>query len=245
MLVLIGFEIRCMLKRRLKNPAGLAIEGAGVGLFMLVLENLLSNMGISAVAERQVMFISSVLALPAIQGFHRMISEELATGTAETLFQVENGPISAMLAKDISSIASLLLIMPFTLLVMRFSKHFEPSFAMRYALPILVMRTGLLGLGMILGSLTVLFRRTSAVVNLTSIIMIMTSLGVSVGKGVLAQIASATPHGLLARMLQEGRAPSDMLICLAVVSSLWITAGLLAYNFSVKRARKFGFLLNN
>ena len=245
MLVLIGFELRSMFRRRLKTPVALALEGAGVGLFMLVLENLLSTMGMSSVAERQVMFISSVLALPALQGFHKMISEELATGTAETLFQIENGPISAMLAKDISSIASLLLILPFTLFVMRFSRHFDPSFAIRYILPIFVMRTGLLGLGMLLGSVTILFRRTSAVVNLTSIIMIVTSLGVSMGKGVLAQIAAVTPHGLLAKMLQEGKGPSDMLMGLALVSALWITAGLMAYNLSVKRARKFGFLLNN
>lgn len=245
MLVMIGFELRSMFRRRLRNPVSLTLEGVGLGLFMLVLEKLLSNMGITSVAERQVMFISSVLALPAIQGFHRMISEEFATGTAETLFQVKSGPILAMLAKDVGSIASLLLILPFTLLVMRYSKHFDPSFAVSYILPIFFMRTGLLGLGMLLGSLTILFRRTSAVVNLTSIVMMVTSLGASSGEGVLAWIAAATPHGLLAMMLQEGKGPSDMLIGLALVSTIWITAGLLSYNFSVKRARRFGFLLNN
>jgi len=81
---LIGFEMLSMLRRRIKNPLGLAFEGMMVGCFLLLIERVLENAGDMAIATRQVMFISSVLALPALQGLYRMLSEELSSGTAET-----------------------------------------------------------------------------------------------------------------------------------------------------------------
>ena len=242
---LIGFEMLSMLRRRIKNPLGLAFEGMMVGCFLLLIERVLENAGDMAIATRQVMFISSVLALPALQGLYRMLSEELLSGTAETLFQVDKGPLVALIARDVSSVSSMALILPFVLVPMRFSRCFDMSLYVRYTAPILMMRLGMLGMGTILGSLTLMFRKTAAVVNVSSIIMVTTSLGVGIGKGFLNSFAMMTPNGLLAVMMQNGRKPSSMILPLALVSALWIALGLMAYNFTIRRAKRFGFLISN
>ncbi|HNZ08777.1 MAG TPA: hypothetical protein PLI10_05720 [Bacillota bacterium] len=242
---LIGFELSSMFKRRIKNPLGLVFEGMTVGCFLLLIEKVLGDSGDAAIAVKQVMLISSVLALPALQGLYRMMSEELSSGTAEALFQVEKGPLYALLARDASSVASMLLIMPFVLIPMRLSDCFDAALFAKYAFPVLLMRIGMLGMGLILGSLTLLFRRTATVVNVSSIIMVVTSLGVGIGKGFLNILARMTPNGLLAVMMQNGGNPSGMLLPLSLVSALWIAFGLLAYNLSVRRAKRFGFLISN
>ncbi|HOY89486.1 MAG TPA: hypothetical protein PKZ09_06895, partial [Bacillota bacterium] len=124
---LIGFELSSMFKRRIKNPLGLVFEGMTVGCFLLLIEKVLGDSGDAAIAVKQVMLISSVLALPALQGLYRMMSEELSSGTAEALFQVEKGPLYALLARDASSVASMLLIMPFVLIPMRLSDCFDAA----------------------------------------------------------------------------------------------------------------------
>jgi len=49
---LIGFEMLSMLRRRIKNPLGLAFEGMMVGCFLLLIERVLENAGDMAIATR-------------------------------------------------------------------------------------------------------------------------------------------------------------------------------------------------
>lgn len=244
MLNLVLFEMNAMLRRRLRNPLAPIIEGFFLGGLIILLEKVLEGPG-GVGPARQMMFIASVLALPALQGLHRLLSEELASGTAEALFQVPAGPLKALFAKDVAAVISLSLAIPSMLALFAFTGRGLEPFHAEMLLPIFVMRSGLMGLGAILGSLAILFRRTGAIVNLTSILMVITSLGVGLGKGTLAWVASLTPHGLLAMALQKGKEPIIVLPGLALNSAIWLALGFLSYNLSVRWARKNGFLVNN
>ena len=242
---LIIFELKCMLRRRFKNPISLVIEAAVSGGMLLLIEKVMSGMGGDLIASKQIMFIASILALPAIQGLHRLIAEETAYGTIEALFQVPGGPVRAFLARDMSSIVSVLLIMPLMAISLSRFSAFSPIVYLKYAIPILIMRCGLLGMGIILGAATLVFKRTAAVINISSIIMVVTSLGAGIGEGFLGRLASMSPHGLLAIQLQKGMQPADMLTGLIIVSVVWIGAGIGVYNLAVRRARRFGLLIGS
>jgi hypothetical protein len=243
--MLIIMELSLMFKRRLGNPLGIITEGLVAGAFLLIIEKMLGGSGSENAASGQIMFTASVLALPAMQGMHRLIAEESASGTIETLFQVPGGPMKAFLAKDVCSMISILMTIPFMLLVMATFSRIDLSSYSVYIFPMLIMRAGLLGMGIILGSATILFKKTAAIVNLSSIIMMTTSLSAGFGKGILGVLAATSPHGLLAICIRRGDSPLKMLPWIALVSAIWIGVGCGVYNLAVRRAKRFGLLINS
>lgn len=240
---LVWLELRAAARRRLRNPLAPFFEGAVAGGLLLLIERVLPP-GAEGRTAAQVMFIASLLALPALQGLHRLISEEGASGTLETLLQVPAGPIKAFLARDIASMLSIALTLPSLFAVLHAFSEVAPSAFARYALPIVAMRAGLTGMGISLGSVTLLTRRTGAVVNAMSIIMVVTSLGAGYGRGLLAFLAGLSPQGYMAMGIYSGRDPAGMLPGIALLSAVWIATGFALYNLAVRRARKFGLLIN-
>lgn len=240
---LLWLEVRAAAMRRLRNPLAPVLEGAVAGGLLLLIERMLPP-GSEGKAAAQVMFIASLLALPALQGLHRLISEEGPSGTLETLLQVSGGPIKAFLARDIASMLSIALALPSLFAVLHFFSEAEPAAFARYAAHITLMRAGLTGMGICLGSVTLLARRTGSVVNAMSIIMVVTSLGAGYGRGALAFIAGMSPQGYLAMGIYLGREPAGLLPGMALRALVWLAAGCALYNLAVRRARKFGLLIN-
>ena len=242
-MLLVWLELKAAARRRLRNPLSPLFEGAVAGGLLLLIERVLPP-GEEVRTAAQVMFIASLLALPALQGLHRLISEEGASGTLETLLQVPGGPIKAFLARDVASMLSIALAMPSLFAVLHYFSQVSPGSFVRYALPVLAMRAGLIGIGISLGSFTLLVRRTGAVVNAMSMIMVVTSLGAGYGRGYLASLAGLSPQGRLAMGIYSGRDPFGMLPGISILSAVWLAAGFALYNLAVRRARKFGLLIN-
>ncbi len=240
---LVWLELMAAARRRLRNPLAPLLEGAVSGGLLLLIERMLPP-GSEGRTAAQVMFIASLLALPALQGLHRLISEEGASGTLETLLQVPGGPIKAFLARDAASLFSIALVLPSLFLILHSFSEVPLEAFVRYALPIFIMRAGLTGIGIALGSFTLLVKRTGAVVNAMSIIMVVTSLGAGYGRGFLAFLAGLSPQGRLAMGIYSGIPPSDMLPGIALLSAVWLAAGFALYNLAVRRARKHGLLIN-
>lgn len=240
---LVWLELKSVARRRLRNPLAPLLEGAVAGGLLLLIERVLPP-GSEGRTAAQVMFIASLLALPALQGLHRLISEEGASGTLETLLQVPGGPIKAFLARDIASVLSIALSLPALFAVLHFFSEVSAGSFARFALPVFIMRAGLTGMGMALGSATLLIRRTGAVVNAMSMIMVVTSLGAGYGRGFLAFLAGLSPQGRLAMGIYSGIDPAGMLPGIAILSAVWLAAGFALYNFAVRRARKHGLLIN-
>ncbi|MFZ5924361.1 MAG: ABC transporter permease [Bacillota bacterium] len=219
------------------GPIGVASGAAGI-----------AGRAASQAAGRLIGFMMAFVALAGLQVVHRVVREESDVGTLEQLCLSPVGLPALIGARCFADtlrlafllIAALALSCPITRLV--------PSLVATLAAALL-MNAGMLGVGLVIGSLTLVFKRTGFVVNLASIALLPLALSPLDGLPRLAQhAASMVPltHAVRICHAALGEAPLSALRAgvtgLFVSGTIWLCVGMGVFAAAEKFARVKGLL---
>ena len=198
--------------------------------------------------EKTVALVVVFVALIGLQSVHRVVREESDLGTLEQLCLT---PIGLPQLIVFRCIADTIRMMPVVLIVVGFvspRRQVIQTLAM-VSVIILLMNIGMLGIGFMLGSLTLIAKRTGFIPNLVSLALLPLALSSSnqLPKSV-ESLGSLVPFGQGIRIIEPvlyGFPVSSWIsgvVKLCVLSGLWFTAGIRCFMRAERFARERGLL---
>lgn len=207
----------------------------------------------TAAGEKLVGFLTMFVALSALQAVSHLVADDAMVGTLE---QIYLSPVGITRISIIRDFAELVVFVP---LLAVLGIVISLITGVRFHLPwgtiavlTLVMRFGMLGLGLALGGLTLAVKRTGPIVNLIS----MAIFGISMVpyrayKGVLEAIAGRFPYTRALSLLQDAMvrgktlssmAASGQLLELFLASLAFFLVGVAVLEWADRYARRKGLV---
>lgn len=104
---------------------------------------------------------------------------------------------------------------------------------------------GMYGIGLIMGGLTILFKKIGSLQLLFQLVLLFVSNTVPAGEGLAAisRVIPLTTCNDLIRLQMSGQTDSASICFLFVTSAIWICAGCTVFHFCLRRAKRRGNLL--
>lgn len=180
-------------------------------------------------------------ALSAYNSLSFGLMEEAQTGTLEQVFLSSYGPIPLFLVRNLSGLLTQGLLVFLIAMVLTTLTGARLSFHPGVVLPFLAVLLGGYGLGFAMGSLALLYKRTSQLLGLSQFLLLFLLQAPGTGPFLLLPMA---PGSSLARdMLAQG-APLDLwdLLVAFLNALLYLGLGLFLFGRAVHRAKKQGLL---
>lgn len=202
----------------------------------------------SQAAGRLTGFVMAFVALAGLQVAHRVVREESDVGTLERLCLSPVGLFAIIGARCFADTLRLATLLLATLALSCPITRLVPSLAVTLAAAFL-MNVGMLGVGLVIGSLTLVFKRIGFVVNLASIALLPLALSSLDSLPRLARhAASMVPFTHAVRICHAviGAAPLSALRSgvtgLFVSGAIWLCVGTGVFAAAEKLARVNGLL---
>jgi ABC-type transport system involved in cytochrome c biogenesis permease component len=247
------------LKRGVKNHLAYPIQAASEAIIVILIAIAVPSLirgktpwGVSGVIveepEKVVALVAVFVALVGLQTVHRVVSEESSLGTLEQLSLAPIGLPSLMVLR---CAADTLRMMPIVLIVavtVTKGEQIGRVLVMMIA-TLLLMNTGMLGIGFFLGSLTLVAKRLGFIPNLASIALLPLALSPTGELPRMVEVlASVLPFArgveLIGSVLQGSCAAewAPGLLNLSVLGALWLAAGIRCFVIAERFAKDRGLL---
>ncbi|NLS44718.1 MAG: hypothetical protein GX969_03130 [Firmicutes bacterium] len=248
-------ELKRGLKNHLAYPVQAVCEVIMVISVAIVVPSLLEGsfpkglLGFTIDKPEKIVALTTVfIALIGLQIVHRVVKEESDLGTLEQLYLAPFGLSSLIIFRFV---ADTIRIMPIILIVVGIVSRNQGISWTLVLIPTIVfpMNIGMLGIGFLLGSLTLIAKRTGFIPNLTSLALLPLALSPpNKLPQIIGVVGSVIPfaHGIRLIEIILGNAPFSTWKLgfwkLCVLSGLWVTLGILCFTKAESIARHKGLL---
>lgn len=253
-------ELKRSFQLHVRYPVQTLVEVISLSLFFLgLLAGLRAVGGASpedfraAAGEKLVGFLTMFLALGALQAVSHLVADDALVGTLEQIY------LSPVGITRISIIRDFVELFTFVPLLVVLGIIISLITGVRFHLPwgtiavlALIMRFGMLGLGLALGGLTLAVKRVGPIVNLLSMAIFgMSMVPYGAYKGVLEALAGCFPYtralGLLQDAMVRGKTLSSMaasgeLAELFLASLGFFVVGVMVLGWADRFARRKGLV---
>jgi len=247
------------LKRGVKNHLAYPIQAASEAIIVILIAIAVPSLirgktpwGVSGVIaeepEKVVALVAVFVALVGLQTVHRVVSEESSLGTLEQLSLAPIGLPSLMVLRCAADTVRMMPIVLIVAVIVTKGEQIGRVLVMMAA-TLLLMNTGMLGIGFFLGSLTLVAKRLGFIPNLASIALLPLALSPAGELPRMVEVlASVLPFahgvGLIGHVLQGSSAAqwAPGLFNLSVLSALWLTAGIQCFVIAERYAKDRGLL---
>ncbi|MCR4426491.1 MAG: hypothetical protein NUW23_09945 [Firmicutes bacterium] len=250
-LAALSVELRRGFARKIRYPLEFASETLAVYLFLMAVT--LATKDPEAAASRLTCLLAAFFCLGPLQGPSRLVTDDVCPGAVEQLCVSPVGLPGLALIRDIAGVVEFMPTAAILSLAVRVTagvRIFIPTVPGLIAL--VAMRGGMLGLGLSLGALALLFRRVGGLVNLVSMGVFALGFGVGAsGPGWLVRAGAFFPYTRCLPTIMAagtggaeatGLATVGSLAGCAVLTSVYLGAGLVLFYWAERVARDHGLV---
>jgi ABC-2 type transport system permease protein len=179
--------------------------------------------------------------LSAYNGLSFVLMEEARTGTLEQLFLTPYGPTRLLLLRQAAGLFGQGVFVLTLGLVLALLTGARPALTPGVLLPALAVLLGGYGLGLLMGSLALLFKRVEQLLGLSQFLLLIPLQ--APGEGVWALLPLAPGAALVRGMMAHGTPLEPLPLLLAWANGLaYLLLGLGAFRRAVRRAKARGLL---
>lgn len=248
-------ELKRGLKNHLAYPVQAACEIITVIFIAVTVPSLLEGSfpwGISGVMverpEKITAFVMVFIALIGLQIVHRVVREESELGTLEQLCLTPIGLPSLIMFRCAADTVRMTPIVLIVVAMVSPRRQIGQILAM-VSVIIFFMNMGMLGIGFLLGSLTLIVKRTGFIPNLVSLALLPLALSPSDDTPYIAGVlGSILPFGHGVRLMEPALkgCPVSLwisdLLTLCLLSGSWLILGIRCFVLAERLARERGLL---
>lgn len=190
-------------------------------------------------------YIAWTLSISAISSVGNEISSELSRGTFYRKMHSKYPLIILYLGDLIASFITQIVVIISLLIIAKVFWNVTVTFSFTIIIALIINLLGMYGIGLIVGGLSVLYKRIGAVVLLIQLGMLFITDTIPTSPSLLAvtKVIPLTSCNEVIRTCLSGQTDTRSFVMLLLSSVIWIVIGGMFFHISIKSAKKRGNLL--
>jgi len=190
-------------------------------------------------------YIAWTLSISAISSVGNEISSELSKGTFYRKMHSKYPLVILYLGDLIASFVTQIVVIAGLLIIAKVFWNVSISFSFTIVIALIINLLGMYGIGLIVGGLSVLYKRIGAIVLLIQLGMLFITDTIPISQSLLAvtKVIPLSPCNEVIRTCLSNNVDTYSFVMLLLSSAIWIIIGGMVFYMSIRKAQRRGNLL--
>lgn len=190
-------------------------------------------------------YIAWTLSISAISSVGNEISSELSKGTFYRKMHSKYPLVILYLGDLIASFVTQIVVIAGLLIIAKVFWNVSISFSFTIVIALIINLLGMYGIGLIVGGLSVLYKRIGAIVLLIQLGMLFITDTIPISQSLLAvtKVIPLTSCNEVIRTCLSNNVDTYSFVMLLLSSAIWIIIGGIVFYMSIRKAKRRGNLL--